>query len=462
MNFFKKSVIVVLLIGVLSMVAISATAQISIAPDCIAKQDVQDIASHFTQFSNLSGKEFCNDNSQTWHLLSSLMFMKRTAFDSNMQKSKDELFSEKFAADWYGYFVGRINDINVVSDCPKGVIAYVYGAGTSTMYVCPAALTTSFSSLDRASVFMHEARHIDGFPHVTCSAGPRAGIQGACDSKISDTGSYAVTVETYAQLAKYAQGLNPALRAYAKASSVVYADEAFKTPVKINRTEQLMILTENLNFNAMTVATMKIQKLGQAPLAGRIFKRAQHMVLIPTDKTQNARYVFARNEGEITQSPGDMITEYNAQPVLEKTNLVDIHNGAQFTARIYKTSVKLTCDPKSPATQILNMPPGMIAASLIYPNGYDRAAKMIYVTSENGDIFEVGCQSTQAYLKASVVRFDQKYSRLYKVAGVAFGLTQSGDLFNVEAGRSTVLNFDLNSKIIEIAPFESYEFFDTL
>ncbi len=466
MNLFVKS-----LVMILSFTAITAQAQIEIAPqlsqppvnigaDCIAQKDLQDIAGHFSQFSNLTGKDFCNDNSETWHLLSSMMFMKRTAFESSMLKSNDELFSGKFASDWYGYFIGRIDDIEVVANCPKGVIAYVYGFGGRTMYVCPAALTETFSSLDRASVFMHEARHIDGYPHVTCTKGPRAGIQGACDTRISDTGSYSVTVETYAQLAKYAKGLSPALKAYAKASSVVYADEAFENAVKINRTEQLIILTESLDFNALNTQTMKLDKLGQSPLAGRIFKRGSHMVLVPTDKTKNARYVFARNEGEVTQSPGDMMTEYNAQPIAQKAELVDVHYGAQFTARVYKTSVKFTCDPKSPTTNDISLPTGAVAASLIYPNGYDRAAKMAYLTSEAGDIFEIGCKGVNAYMQPASLKLDQKYSRMYKVSGVTFGLNQNGELFNVETNRSTLLNLNVNSKIIEIAPFQSYEFFD--
>ena len=464
MNLIIKSLVVIS-----TFATMTTSAQIGISPqpnqppqvttDCIAQKDLQDIAGHFSQFSNLTGKDFCNDNSQTWHLLSSMMFMKRTAFDANMINSRDELFSGKFASDWYGYFIGRISDIDVVSDCPNGVVAYVYGFG-STMYVCPAALTDSFSSLDRASVFMHEARHIDGYPHMMCSRGPRAGIQGACDTKISDTGSYAVTVETYAQLAKYAQGLSPALKAYAKSSAVVYADEAFEKPVTINRTEQLMILTENLNFNALNPLTMKVDQLGKSPTAGRIFKRAQHMVLIPTDKNLNARYVFPRGEGEISQSPGDMMTEYNAQPSATKANLVDVHNGAQFTARMYKSSLKFTCDPKSPAVQDVQLPAGVVVAGFIYPNGYDRASKTAQFVSENGEIFDIGCKGTSPYLKLSPTRFDQKYSRMYKVAGQTLGLNSKGELFNVGTNFSTLINLNLNSKIIEIAPFQNYEFFD--
>ena len=428
--------------------------------DCIAQSDIRDIASHFSQFSDLVGKEICNDNSQTWHLLSSMMFMKRTAFEANMPVSQDELFSGKFAKDWYQYFIGRIDNIEVVDSCPKGVVAYVMAFGGKTMYVCPMALTDTFSSLDRASVFMHEARHIDGYPHITCSKGPRAGIQGACDTKISNGGSYAVTVETYAQLAKYAKDLNPALKAYSKSSAIVYADEAFETPVRINRTEKLLVLTENLDFNLFDLTTMKSEKLGAAPVIGKIFKRAQHMVLIPLDKTQKARYVFARNEGEIAQSPGDMITEYNSQTPQQKADLADIHNGAQFTARLYKSFARVTCDPKSPATQDLKLPAGAIAANLIYPNGYDRAAKAIQFVTESGDVYDLGCQGTKGYLNASTTKFDQKFNRIYKIGNQTFGLSAQGEVFSVNQTKSEKINLNLASKVVEIVPFQNFQFFD--
>ena len=120
--------------------------------------------------------------------------------------------------------------------------AYVYGYFDQTMYVCTMMLTSDFTSLDRASVFMHEARHIDGFPHTTCHEGPREGIRGACDFQISDGGSYAVSVETYAQIAKYATEVHPALRAYSRAAAVTYSDEAFVHTPSIDRTKGLVVL----------------------------------------------------------------------------------------------------------------------------------------------------------------------------------------------------------------------------
>jgi hypothetical protein len=308
------------------------------------------------------------------------------------------------------------------------------------MYACPAALTTSFSSLDRASVMMHEARHIDGFPHVTCTKGARKGIQGACDTKISDGGSYAVTVETYAQLAKFAEGIHPAMKSYAKSSAVVYADEAFENPVKINRTENLLVLTNALDFHSLNVEKNQIKKLGKAGAEGRIVKRGQHMILFPTDKTLKAQYVFANSEGEISQSPSDFITEYNAGTPDQKAALADLHIGA--------------------STKDFQLPSGLTAASLLYPTGYSREAYTALFTTETGEVFEVSCVNKQASMKASTVRLDQKYSRIHKVNGQVFGLAADGKLYKIETGRSTPITTSLDGSIIEIVPQQSFEFFE--
>lgn len=448
-----------MLLSILTLTFISTAQAVSIGSDCIAQDEITTIASHFSQFSNLTGKEYCNDDSKTWHLLSSIMFMRKTQFSQTMTPSKDELFSGKFAKSWYDYFIGRIDNLEVVSDCPKGVIAYVYMFGDKTMYTCPAALTNSFSSLDRASVMMHEARHIDGFPHITCSRGARQGLQGACDTKISDGGSYAVTVETYAQLAKYAEGIHPALKAYAKSSAVIYADEAFQNPVKINRSENLLVLTNTSDFYSVNAQNNEIKKMGKAFAPGHIVKRAQHMILFPTDKSIKAQYVFSHDEGQVAQSPSDFITEYNAQTPEQKSKLVDLHIGAQWSARVYKKSITFICDPKSAATTDIQIPNGLTAASLVYPDGYSREKYTTNLTTESGEIFEISCLNKKASLKPSSVKLDQKYTRIHKAAGVVFGLALDGKIYKIEAGRSTPVVTSLDGSIIEIVPQESFEFF---
>ncbi|MFP5519989.1 MAG: hypothetical protein ACLGGX_08805 [Bdellovibrionia bacterium] len=437
---------------------ISLMTGVAQAKDCIPKAEMQKIASHFKQFRNLANNDYCYDGSQTANLLQALMFMRETSFATNMDRSKDDLFSGRFAKDWYGYFIGRIGDIDVQASCPKGVGAFVYGFG-DTMYVCPMMLTETFSALDRASVFMHEARHIDGYPHTTCRQGPRAGIRGACDSRISEGGSYAVSVETYAQLAKYAVDIHPALKAYAMNSAVTYADEAFEVPVKVDRKEELLAMADNKQFYSIDLNTNAVKALGQTPHLGKIVKRAQQTILIPEDKNQTARYVFANNEGEIVQSAGEMIVEYNSKPANERALMRDLHIGGQWTARVFADKVIFTCNPSSPSTETVNFPKGQ-ATGLMYLDGYSRNASSTYVQSDLGELYELGCSSGRAFIRASNKTLPGRFVRVQKAQNQIIALNEQGQLVNITSGQAQVLDFGLSQKIFEITPRQSFEFID--
>ncbi len=469
----EKMKLSVLVLGFAVSLSVTALAQtptdvkLPTAPSCISKSDMTEIASDFKQFSDLAGNEYCHDGSETANLLATLMFMRKNQFSAGMKPSQDELFSGKFAESWYTYFTDRIDNMEVDSGCPKGVAAYVYGFGGSTMYVCTAALNDNFSALDRASIFMHEARHIDGYPHMTCTKGARKGLQGACDTRISAGGSYAVTVETYAQLAKYGVELHPALRAYARASAVIYADETFETPAKVNREAQLMVLTKDKDLHAISLATRtrnalnKIEALGQASALGRIVMRAQHMILLPEDKTLPAKFMFTKNVGEINQSPGDAFTEYNAQTPAQRSELVDFHSGAQWNAKVYKKNIKFSCDPRATTTSELAFN-GPQAVTILHVNGYDRVARTQYVLTTAGELYEFGCtEQLTSFLRPSSQKVDQEYSRIHKVGPSLIGLTTDGKLRKLTGTTSTALSTALDGQIFEIAPREVLSFFDS-
>lgn len=427
--------------------------------ECVSQSEMQEIASHFTQFRDLANKEFCYDGSHRSHLIAGLMFMRQTQF-GNMGKSKDELFSGRFASSWYNYFIGRINEVEIDENCPKGVAAYVYAFGGRTMYACTMMLSDNYTALDRASVFMHEARHIDGFPHTTCRSGPREGLQGACDTNISDGGSYAVTVETYAQLARYAQGIHPALKSYARSSAVVYADEAFVNKVRVDRTQQFLAMAKDKSFHLVREDGTTTH-LGNSPYLGRIVMRSQHMILYPEDKTVTARFVFARGEGEIAQQAGDQATEYNSQTPEQRANLIDTHIAAQWNAKVYKDKVIFACDPRAHSFKELAVK-GETPVGMLYPAGYDRAAKSAQLMMESGRVYDVGCSSTTTpVLAPSSVALDQKYKSIYKVGGLVLGLTMDGNLRSIQGATSTAFSIPgLDGQVHEIAPNQNFNFFD--
>ncbi|MGE4132247.1 MAG: hypothetical protein AB7F86_11455 [Bdellovibrionales bacterium] len=430
------------------------------AGDCISQTEMQQIAQHFTQFRNLADKgEYCFDGSHESHLIAGIVFMRKTQFASSMPNSPDQLFSGRFSQNWYQYFIGRISDFEIPSNCPKGVGAYVYFFG-NTMYVCPMLLSDNFTALDRASVMMHEARHIDGFPHVTCTHGPRAGLQGACDDKIADGGSYAVSVETYAQLAAYGTDVHPALKSYSRAAAISYADEAFEHQVQIQRQSQFMLMTSDGGFHLLNLSNgIVTTDLGQSPSLGKISMRGQHMILYPEDKSQPARYVFARNEGEIAQQAGDIAVEYNSLTSVERAQWVDVHIGAQWSAQIMKSKIKMGCNPRSSDTTDVSVG-GETPAALLYPTGYDRAAPSAHLAMESGKIYEFGCQRGSPFLRASSMTFDQRFKRVLKSGPDVLGLAADGRLFRIQGATSSALQTSLDGRIYELAPNQLVSFFD--
>lgn len=431
----------------------------SLGGECIPQKEMAEIAASFSQFRQLAKQEFCYDGSETSNLLASLMFMRKTAFQAPMPASQDELFSGRFSQSWFKYFTGRIDNMNVQKNCPKGVGAYVYGFG-STMYVCPMLLSDSFSALDRASVFMHEARHIDGFPHTTCSSGPRKDLDGACDERISDGGSYAVTVETYAQLAKYATDLHPALKAYSILSAVTYADEAFEVPTRVNRSSQLLVMDKSRNLFAVDLTQAnRILKLGQAPELGHLVPRAQHLILLPDDKNSPARYMFTKNEGEIAQAAGEAIIEYNKQSPADKAKLIDLHISGQWSAKVYADKITLACDPRSSTSSTLQFN-GTTAVGILYLNGYSRSSESAHLMTSNGTVYEFGCLRRQATLKPSSIQIDQKYKRAYKIGRSVYAITHDGYLYEINGSQVTTIKTGVDGKIHEIAPRQSYQFLD--
>ncbi|MGE0526118.1 MAG: hypothetical protein AB7G93_05380 [Bdellovibrionales bacterium] len=455
----SRLVLLLLAFGVSGVHAQSGT-----PANCVSQSEMREIAQTFRQFRDLAEQgEYCLDGSPTANLVAGILFMRKTRFAAQMPSSADELFSGRFSQNWYEYFIGRIDSFDIQDSCPKGVGAFVYFFA-STMYVCPMLLTENFTALDRASVFMHEARHIDGFPHVTCSRGPREGLSGACDESIGEGGSYAVTVETYAQLARYGDDLHPALRAYARASAITYADEAFESVVQVRRQSRLLLMSVDQEFHVLSTSARnpRLQLLGPAPELGHIIMRGQHMILFPDDRTRPARFVFARGEGEIQQQAGDFAVEYNSQTPQLRSELVDLHVGAQWMVKVFRNKLRFFCDPRSEFSHEMNME-DEIPTGLIYPTGYDRGSRRIHLATESGRVFEVGCGRDQSpHYQVSNLQLDQRYKRVHKVGDNVIGLTQDGRLFQIEGGRSVPLPTQMDGRIHEMVPNYSVEFFDSI
>lgn len=444
--------------------SLSAAAQIEVTPvvpsqdetvkaQCISAQDMTEIAKSFKQYQNLSGKEYCFDGSQLSYLLAGLNYIRKLEFVEPQVKSQDELFSGKFAQNWFGYFTTRIKTIAIEQNCPQGAIAYVMGFfHNNTMHVCPIGLTDSFTPMDLASVFMHEARHIDGFPHVMCSEGPRAGLSGACDKRISDGGSYAVTVETYSQLGQYGKNINPAYRAIAQASALIYGAESFQQPVKINTEEAFLALTEDKKiFKIEPSLDKEAVQVGETAALGHIIKNKPGLLILPQDKNQKITRIYPTGE---TQA---ISVEYNDDTVANRSNVVDYYFAWTWNARIEKNKVTFFCDKRERPTLKSDVALNGEALSIVYPEGYSPANNFAYLMTTQG-VVKIGCTGSKGEVSAANVTIDSDIKRIHKAQGTTLALTQTGELLNMN-NRSERINLGIGN-IVDITSYTRATFFD--
>lgn len=423
--------------------------------ECIPAEDMTAIAKAFPQFQNLSGKPYCFDGSQTAYLMAGLNYIRKVQFVEPMVNSPDDLFTGKFAKDWFGYFTKLVKTIQIAKNCPVGAIAYVNGFfHNNTMHVCPMGLTNAFTPLDLASIFLHEARHIDGFPHTTCNEGPRARLPGACDKKISEGGSYAVTVETYTQLGKYGKDIHPAFRSIAQASALIYGAEAFVQPMKINSEENFLVLTQDNKLYKIDSQNIKAepQYLGTTIQKGQLIKSKLGLVILPDDRSKLMTRLF--QDGE-TQA---LSLEYNDDNVSNRAKVVDYYFAWTWNARIEKNKVRFFCDKRQKPTQFVDVALNAEAIGIVYPNGYQPVNAEAYLLTQNG-VVTISClNASQAEIKPAAIDLARDIVRVHKIRNQSLALTQTGQLLDVNA--NTVIDFSSVGGIKDITTYSRAVFFD--
>ncbi len=463
-KFQIKSVLslIVLVLGLLFTVNASAQSDntnedSTLDSKCISAEDMTAIAKNFKQFRNLSGKEYCFDKSETAYLIAGIQYIRKLQFDESGVNSPDELFTGQFAKDWYGYFTKLITKFVIDKECQPGVIAYVYGGGLGgkTMFVCPMALTDAFTPLDLASVFMHEARHIQGFPHRTCTWGPRKNLQGACDHRISEGGSYAVTVETYSQLAKYGKNIHPAFKAIAEASAIIYGEESFEIPVNINKEETFLVLSDakkmfRLDSELKKPATL----LGQTANLGRLIKSKAGTHIMPNDRSLPMTRIYQTGETQTLTSG-----EYNKN-VAERSKVVDYYFAWMWNARIEKNIVKFFCDkrefPDAVSEVSLN---DAEALAIVYPEGYAADKDYAFLNTTKG-VMKISCVGRKGKVENSDLKVDTDILRLHKIGNATLALTLAGDLLSIDSA-GTVQKIDTNPNVMtDISSVTRSTFFD--
>ncbi len=440
------------------------------AKECLTQQQIAAIAVDFKQFAPNAKAQLCDDNSPVFLTLSALNKLKTVQFETSMPVSKDELFRNRFGAifnNWYTYFTKRIKQIELknVSNCAKSenILAYVQGGPFSspTMFICPALFDASILPYERVETMLHEARHKDGFSHITCTRGPRANIEGACDQNINDLGSYAVSVESLSQISKYAKGLNPSLRMFLAGTAIGVTD-AFQEPVKVDINQFLLLKTAKNTVLKLDLATMAIQQLNIQLPEGKLINKDDFTAILPADKTQKS-LIFSNIRLEQIESKSATLDTYNKLSASDKASWVDINYGKVLSI-IKKTEVEFICDTsKLDGREIIKLSAGQEAATMIYPfDKSDITQKNDFLLLKSGQILQLSCNETtkKAGIAVSKLKFDNTYSRIYTVNKLVFGLGLDNRLYQIKGLTSALVPSTSNLQIVDLVPRKSYLFFE--
>jgi len=260
------------------------------ASECIQQNDLKEIADHYVQFEKYvsSASEVCIDDmdEEFFKIAQSIIVLKNIppklpTFDSN-DALTFQAIQEK---DWWSYFTNRSERFSIDRGCSPGVIAYVnpfFGRGTIN-------LCLRFFEMEipnQASVMMHEVRHFDGFRHVTCTQGNETGSRGACDNEITDTGSYAISVQTMVGLAR-SKSFTPSETTQLESEAVYMAFNKFNKVPKVKLSFS-MILANNAGevYKWAVGQGMALIKTLSEPAI--INGSERNLTLYPVDRSQDA------------------------------------------------------------------------------------------------------------------------------------------------------------------------------
>lgn len=198
----------------------------------------------------------------------------------------------------------------------------------------------------QVSILVHEARHFRGYPHVRCTQGVAAGVEGACDFKYSDGGAYAVGVEYLARVAVKGKNFHPAFKAIARNGAVVDIQNSFvEIPFRANPT---LILVDKIDSHLSLAFDQRISDFPNIKIPdGKLLGRAAGANIVPPNVFEEPLYLDFYGPAIYPQSvasmlPGTMMQNYFRNwPEEKRISFVDVLNSPPNQLRLFKDHLEI-------------------------------------------------------------------------------------------------------------------------
>lgn len=403
---------------------------------CIAHSDLQKMAQDFNQLEQFVGNkaEYCQGdfNDQWFKIAQSLeVLINIQPNEPNLDADDALTFKAITDKDWWAYFTQRADTFAIESNCPANVVAYVQPFfGQGRIHLCQLFFDQTQS--DQASTMMHEVRHFDGHRHTTCGQGNEKGNAGACDERITNKGSYAISVQTLVGLARSKQ-TSIQERPLLEAQAVYMAFNKFNTVPKVKLNNSVILSSQTAELFSWALDG-DLEPIAELPAPSVVYNSANNLTIFPTDSNLPAY----RKDNKLLASiekPGLYAEHYNAETPDQRAQYKSISYFA--TGGLLKNNTLLTlCNRTSLKLAPTNLDArgnfdAIISLSL---DELDQKRESILL-ADSGDMFRFECQGNNSdavriekLTETMKVPNGKKVVDSFGFSGEQYALLNSGEL----------------------------------
>lgn len=439
--------------------------------ECIPAKDLQDIADNFSQFNKyLKNKsQYCEaDMDAEWFKIAKSLQLLKNITPNEPAIDQLDGFTYKAISEknWWSYFTNRARRFSVQSRCQEGVVAYVrafFGGGR--IHLCP--FFFEFNTSSQASVMMHEVRHFDGFAHTRCTQGNETGNFGGCDKKITDKGSYAISVQTLVGMAR-SNDIDDTEKAMVEAEAVYMAFNKFNTvpQLKINNSLLLSngvgeIYEWDLKQTASFIKTLENPS--------KVYASGNYVTIYPEDRALDA-YRTNADLTTLVESSGLFAETYNADSLSERDKYQSISylgNGGMLK----DNHLIVICDRRTGKLSNVNLDDrGQFTKIVSLSKNASGQEHQNYLISESGEMLSYECEDIGS-TKVNFGNINKSLStdllditQLLSSGDQNFAIRESGELIQINSSNNKLNTVKINLPIenrdwISIAPITKPEVF---
>ncbi|RZA04239.1 MAG: hypothetical protein EOP11_15530, partial [Proteobacteria bacterium] len=330
---------------ILSLAATSFAGEINEAPGCVPAVEARAYQKQFQlKSANFGPWELCREESDGKKVLSAI----HTLVAGEFTEGSSPLIARVSEETDFDYLAQRARRIQKNGCSGDETVVACVRTGEHTLRLQHAFF--EIPAVNRVATLLHEARHVDGYPHVTCEAGPLGGSEGGCDPDVKYRGSYAVELGYYARVALNGKNFHPAFKALARSSAVALMEQNFvRNPAPPKERLAFLDLSDG-HLQLFDGTNFKEHRATIVP-DGKLIARNYGIAVLPRDRAQNSwlvdPYADAFLSPDLLESLlGTTFRNYNKLPFAERPQILDILNRLDLQGRLYPDRVELMLHPE--------------------------------------------------------------------------------------------------------------------